>query len=70
MHLSTDELQQYEDILNQETIDIFNWISNKDPIPEHLQTPIMKQLHAYCASAPLGKASPKGFEENKKHMSN
>ncbi|ETV99511.1 hypothetical protein, variant [Aphanomyces invadans] len=32
--LTADELQQYEDILNRETIDIFNFISGKDEIPE------------------------------------
>ncbi|RHY61416.1 hypothetical protein DYB38_001681 [Aphanomyces astaci] len=47
--LTVDELQQYEDILNRETIDIFNFISGKDAIPEvfisqrvmtHTATPI------------------------------
>ncbi len=34
MSLTQEELTQYEDILNQETIDIFNLLSGKDPIPE------------------------------------
>lgn len=70
MELTPEELAQYEDILNQETIDIFNYISGKDEIPEHLQTPMMDRLQAYCRSSPLGKASVEGFAANKKYMSN
>ncbi|RQM15922.1 hypothetical protein DD237_006225 [Peronospora effusa] len=70
MQLSRDELQQYEDILNEETIDIFNYISGKNDVPERLNTPMMKRLQAYCLSSPLGKASIEGFEQNKKYMSN
>ncbi|OWZ18048.1 hypothetical protein PHMEG_0007919 [Phytophthora megakarya] len=70
MQLSNDELKQYEDILNEETIDIFNYISGKSSVPERLNTPMMKRLQEYCLSSPLGKASVEGFEENKKFMSN
>lgn len=70
MALSAEELQQYEDILNQETIDIFNYISGKDAIPAHIDTPIMKRLQEYSFGSPLGKASVEGFEANKKYMSN
>ncbi|POM66210.1 Succinate dehydrogenase subunit Emi5 [Phytophthora palmivora] len=70
MQLSKDELKQYEDILNEETIDIFNYISGKSDVPEQLDTPMMKRLQEYCLSSPLGKASIEGFAENKKFMSN
>ncbi|KAJ0395817.1 hypothetical protein P43SY_007443 [Pythium insidiosum] len=70
MALSAEELKQYEDILNQETIDIFNYISGKDAIPAELDTPIMKRIQEYCFSSPLGKASIEGFAKNKKYMSN
>ncbi|KAL3661943.1 hypothetical protein V7S43_013235 [Phytophthora oleae] len=70
MQLSSEELRQYEDILNEETIDIFNYISGKSPVPEKLDTPMMKRLQEYCLSSPLGKASVEGFAENKKFMSN
>ncbi|CAH0481662.1 unnamed protein product [Peronospora belbahrii] len=70
MQLSSDELQQYEDILNEETIDIFNYISGKNVVPERLDTSMMKRLQAYCLTSPLGKASIEGFAENKKFMSN
>ena len=35
-------------------IDIFNFITGKDPVPPRLDTPVMKRLQDYCASAPLG----------------
>jgi len=70
MALSTEELQQYEDILNEETIDIFNYISGKSPVPERLDTPMMKRLQEYCLTSPLGKASLEGFAKNKQFMSN
>lgn len=68
--LNDEELAQYEAILNQETIHIFNYISGKDPIPKELDTPMMKRLQTYCNSSPLGQASVVGFEQNKKYMSN
>jgi succinate dehydrogenase assembly factor 2 len=70
MQLSAEELQQYEDILNEETIDIFNYVSGKSPLPERLDTPVMKRLQEYCFDSPLGKASVEGFAANKKYMSN
>lgn len=70
MALSAAELAQYEDILNEETIDIFNYVSGKSPLPERLDTPVMKRLQEYCFSSPLGKASVEGFAANKKFMSN
>ncbi|RLN82596.1 hypothetical protein BBJ28_00003776 [Nothophytophthora sp. Chile5] len=70
MQLTAEELQQYEDILNEETIDIFNYISGKSVIPERLDTPMMQRLQDYCLSSPLGKASTEGFAKNKKYMSN
>lgn len=70
MQLSAEELQQYEDILNEETIDIFNYVSGKSPLPERLDTPIMQRLQQYAFKSPLGKASPEGFAANKKFMSN
>jgi succinate dehydrogenase flavin-adding protein (antitoxin of CptAB toxin-antitoxin module) len=34
MKMSEEELFQYEQILNQETLDIFNYITAKDEVPE------------------------------------
>jgi succinate dehydrogenase flavin-adding protein (antitoxin of CptAB toxin-antitoxin module) len=35
--LSDKELDEYELLLKEETIDIYNYISAKDPLPPHLQ---------------------------------
>lgn len=56
--LSLEELDQYERILNSETLDLYNYVAGKDPVPEDLQGPVMDMLQAYALSAPLGKASP------------
>lgn len=31
--LTHDELEQYEALLNSETVDIFAWITEKSPVP-------------------------------------
>lgn len=47
--LNDDELTQLETILQEETIDLFNFVSGKDPLPEHLATlPVMQQLLTYA----------------------
>ena len=61
--LSVAELDQYEAILNRETIDIFNYITEKDPTPPEIDGTIMTELKEYCATSPLGKASPAAYEE-------
>ena len=58
--LSKEDCDAYEHILNCETIDIFNFITGKDPVPPRLDTPVMKRLQDYCASAPLG-TDPEGY---------
>ena len=56
--LSEEEMDEYEDILNQETIDIFNLVNKKiDPIPSHLDTKIMKRLQDYAYGKPFGSSS-------------
>jgi len=52
--LSAAELDEYEEILNCETIDIYNFITGKDPVPDRVDTPTMKRLQDYCATSPLG----------------
>ena len=43
----------YELILNQETLDIFNFIIERDPLPEELDTPTMQALRDYAAKERL-----------------
>lgn len=62
--LSSKDCDDYEQIVNCETIDIFNFINGKDEIPPRLDTPVMRRLKDYCASAPLG-TDPEGYETAK-----
>lgn len=64
------ELVQFERILGAETIDIYNYVSGKDEVPEELRGSVMDDLQAWAASAPLGKASPEGYAKVKRIMSN
>lgn len=52
--MSEPDLALYEDIINEETIDIFNFITEKEEVPPHLQNHVMAQLQEWCASGPLG----------------
>lgn len=47
--LSDDELDQFETVLKEETIDVYNYVSGKDELPPHLSSlPIMKRLQEYA----------------------
>mmetsp|Transcript_20083 Transcript_20083/g.25957 ORF Transcript_20083/g.25957 Transcript_20083/m.25957 type:complete len:171 (-) Transcript_20083:542-1054(-) len=46
--LTTSEMDQYEDIINQETLDIYNYVTAKTQVPAWLDTPMMKRLQKYA----------------------
>lgn len=49
--LSDIELDEYEIILKEETINIYNYVSGKDTLPEHLEKlGVMKKLQVYALS--------------------
>ena len=52
--MSDAELQQYEAILNEETIDIFNFITKKEAVPTKLDGEVMSSIQSWCSSGPLG----------------
>ena len=63
--LSKKELDEYEIILNVETIDVYNYISGKDQLPEHLAgLSVMKKLQNYALTKNM--ASPEDYESVKK----
>ena len=70
--MSQEELDDYELILNQETLDIFNFIIERDPLPEELKTPVMQQLQDFAATNPIGTTDDgiEGYAQAKKNMSN
>jgi len=52
--LTSVELDDYDLLLDEETIDIFNFITGKDPLPEHLKSkPVMKRLQQYAIDTKL-----------------
>ena len=48
MSLSTDQLKQYELILNQETLDIYNFIIERDEVPPELENQVMGMLRQFA----------------------
>ncbi len=63
-HLTHDEMDEYEKILSEETIDIFNYVSGKDTLPDHLQgLKVMQRLQEYALKTEV--IDPKGYEELK-----
>lgn len=64
--LTTAELDEYETLLNQETIDIFQIVNGqKEAPPELVGSQVLARLQEYAVSAPFGKASVQGYEEVK-----
>lgn len=63
--LNEQELDEYELLLKEETIDIYNYISAKDPLPPHLQgLGVMDKLQKYALER--GMADPIGYEKVKR----
>ncbi len=63
-HLSEKDLDDYDTVLKEETIDIFNFITGKDPLPDRLKDlPVMAQLQAYAYSSKV--YLPKDYEAMK-----
>jgi len=69
--LSENELYEYERILNSETIDLYNYITQRVTIPTNLQnSKVLHMIQTFVSSAPLGRADPKAYEQIKKNMTN
>ena len=62
--LSEQELDEYELLLKEETIDIFNYVSGKDALPDHLKDlSVMKKVQGYALVSEM--TSPEGYEKVK-----
>ncbi len=69
--LTSSQLREYESILNRETLDLFNMVTGRMEVPKELKGPVMDMLQTFVASAPLGRADPKTYEQIKqKAMAN
>mgnify|MGYP000287416479 CR=1 FL=1 len=67
--LNTDELDQFEDFVNMETIDIYNVITLRLDVPEEMKRPggagVVERIQEWARSSPLGKADPSTYKRIK-----
>ena len=69
MDLNKTQLGEFEDILNQETLDIFHLISGQEKeVPSDLDTQVLGMLKEYALEAKM--ASAEGYRAMKHKMSN
>ena len=64
--LSHEEMDQYEKILNLETIDVYNVVTSQQEAPPQVQGKILERLKAYALQSPFGHASKEKYEEMKR----
>ena len=49
--LNASELDEYDAVLKEETINVYNYLSGKDPLPLHLQNnSVVKKIQKYALS--------------------
>lgn len=71
MSLTIDELDEFEEFVNSETIDIYNIITLRlDTLPEQWKknsntTGIVERIQEWAKSNPLGRADPEKYKEVK-----
>jgi succinate dehydrogenase flavin-adding protein (antitoxin of CptAB toxin-antitoxin module) len=68
--LTMDELDQFENFVNLETIDIYNIITLRTDVPDFMQTDdgsgVVERIQEWARSSPLGKGSPEKYSKVKK----
>ena len=45
--LSDAEITMFEDLLTANDHDIYNWVSEKEPVPANYDTPLLARLRAF-----------------------
>ena len=64
--LNNKELDEYDLLLKEETIDIYNFVSGKDPLPDHLKDlGVMKRMQEYAINSKV--IDPESYEKLKRH---
>lgn len=67
--LTGDELDQFEDFVNMETIDIYNVITLRLDVPEEMKREngegVVEKIQEWARSSPLGKADPAAYKKAK-----
>ena len=62
--MSAAEMDEYEAILNQETIDIFEYVTAKKAPPADIDTGMMHKLQDWANGLPVG-TSPESYAQSK-----
>lgn len=63
-----DELDQFEEFVNMETIDIYNIITLRLDVPDEMKRDgngVVERIQKWARSHPLGRADPKKYERVK-----
>ena len=63
-------LREYERILNRETLDVFNFITGKQPPPPELEGEVMASIKRFVAEGGSRFVGPEGYAAIKGGMSN
>ena len=63
--LDDKALDEFEELVNTETIDIYNVLTLRSEIPEHLDNATVRSIVEWCEGQPLGKASVEGYRAAK-----
>ena len=45
--MSDDDLTHFEAIMRETDIDLYNWITGKEPVPERMDQPVMTAIIRY-----------------------
>jgi succinate dehydrogenase assembly factor 2 len=64
-NLTEEELDQFEDFVNMETIDIYNVITLRLDVPEEMKRDgdsVVERIAEWARSSPLGKADPEKYK--------
>ena len=49
---SAEQLDLYESLIEHSDPDLYGWLSGRDPVPEHLQNPVMDLLIQVSTNQP------------------
>lgn len=66
LKMDKNELDQFEDFVNMETIDIYNVITLRLDVPDEMKTKngdgVVERIQEWARSNPLGKADPEQYK--------
>jgi antitoxin CptB len=51
--MTTEELDQFEALLDQLDYDIYDWVADRRPVPPEFDTPVFKRLQIFQRNLPV-----------------